>query len=85
MDLYADMLTRAPLDLKIDHDISQVLHYQTPGGTQRGDVTISQKNWKGHLFIEMWTQTSRKHIPINVGPIECHSLYSDLEWPISPW
>ena len=50
MDLNAvNILTRVPLDLEIDHDISHVLHYQTPGGTQRGDVSISQK-MKGALI-----------------------------------
>ena len=37
------MYTRAPNDLENVHDISYILHYQTPGGTQRGDVSISQK------------------------------------------
>ena len=32
---------RAPEDLENVQDISSVLHYQTPGGTQRGDVIIS--------------------------------------------
>ena len=32
---------RAPEDLENVQDISNVLHYQTPGGTQRGEVIIS--------------------------------------------
>ncbi len=57
MDFYAvNILTRAPLDLEIDHDISHVLHYQTPGGTQRGDVSISQKNERGTYLLKYGPQ-----------------------------
>ena len=37
----ANMYNRALEDLENVQDISYVLHYQTPGGTQRGDVIIS--------------------------------------------
>ncbi len=40
----ANMYNRAPEDLENVQDISYALHFQTPGGTQRGDVIISKKN-----------------------------------------
>ena len=38
-----NMHNRAPEDLENAHDISYILHYHTPGGTQRGDVVIHDK------------------------------------------
>ena len=38
------MYTRALKASENVHDISYVLHCETPGGAQRSDVSISQKN-----------------------------------------
>ncbi len=46
------MYTRAPKDLENVQDISYILHYQTPGGTQRGDVCISQKMERGTFLLK---------------------------------
>ena len=47
------MCNRAPKDLENVQDISYILHYQTPGGTQRGDVSIPQKMERG-TFLQKY-------------------------------
>ncbi len=78
MDLNeVNILTKAPLDLEIEHDISHLLHYQTPGDTQRGDVSILQKI-KGALIY--WNMDQNfKNTYIN----KCRSNWMPLiiTWP----
>ncbi len=51
MDFNAvNMYTRAVNASEKVHDISYVLHYKTPGGTQSDDVSTSQKVGRGTFF-----------------------------------
>ncbi len=47
-----NMYTRAWKASENVHHISYVLHYQTPGGTQRGDVSMSQKTERGTYLLK---------------------------------
>ncbi len=46
------MYTRAPKDLENVRHISYILLYQTPGGTQRGVVSISPKMERGTFLLK---------------------------------
>ncbi len=53
MDFNAiNMYTRALKASENVRDISYVLHYKTPGGTQRGDVSISQNVGRGTFLLK---------------------------------